>query len=645
MAQVRTEEVFSTQVSASHPLDPLSAAELQAAVDLVRREHGLDQRVLFETVALHEPEKQAVRSFTTGSEFEREALVVVIDRSAGKNYEGIVSLTKGRMVSWREITVGQPRLQAEEVEEVGRLVKANPEYLEGLRRRGIKDLDKVTVESFAVGNFGAPEEQSMRLMRPHSFYVEQTGDNNHVRPIEGLVPVVDLNEMKVLRVEDDGAVPIPPDPGHYTAGAQPTLREPLAPIEITQPNGPDFKVDGHAISWQNWSFRIGFNSREGLTLHTISFRDGDEDRPVVYRASLSELVVPYAETRGDHYRNHSFDSGEGGIGVCVNPLRLGCDCLGEIHYFDVDMVNGRGEVVHFPNAICLHEEDYGVLWRHTHPHTKEAEVRRSRRLVISSFYTVGNYDYGIFWYLYLDGTIQFEGKLTGVLYVSAIEDGEHSAYGRTVAPNVNAMIHEHYFNVRLDMSVDGDENAVMEVEADLVPTGPDNPHGNAHGAKETLLETELGAARDIKPELARSWKVINRSKRSSLGWHPGYRLTPGATIKPMHQPGSPFMQRAGFVEHDLWVTAYHPDELLAPGDYISQSADNRGLPEWTKANRSVVDTDIVLWFTTGVFHVPRPEDFPVMPMEYTGFTLKPVGFFERNPTLDLPPAVCHPAAS
>ena len=625
----------------AHPLEPLSAEELQAAVDILRRQADLAERVLFEQVTLQEPPKALVTDHCAGADVPREAFAVVLDRDAGRTYEAVVSLSEEELKSWRHRPGVQPWIMAEELEEVTQLIKADPDYRAGLLKRGIEDLDKIHIDILAVGNFGAAEEQNLRLLRPHSFYVEVPGDNPHVRPVEGLVPVVDLNAMKVLRVEDAGVVPIPPERGDYRFEQQGQPRQPLAKLDISQPDGPGFTVDGYAVSWQNWSFRVGFTPREGLVLHTVSFRDGGRDRSIVYRASLSELVVPYAETRGDYYRNHSFDAGEGGLGNSVNALSLGCDCLGEIHYFDVHMVNGRGEVVKRPNAVCMHEEDYGILWKHTNPQTGRAEVRRSRRLVVSSFFTVGNYDYGLFWYLYLDGTIQFEAKLTGVLYCGALADGEVPPYGRLVAPNVNAMIHEHYFNVRLDMSVDGHANTALEVEAELIPTGPDNPHGNAHGARERVLESEQRAARDIKPELGRSWKVVNRAKTNRLGAHPGYRLVPGWNVKPMHQPGSPFMKRAGFVAHDLWVTAYHPDEMYAPGAYVNQNAGGPGLPEWAAADRPLVDADIVLWHTVGIFHVPRPEDFPVMPVEYAGFVLKPVGFFERNPALDLPPPECQ----
>ena len=624
-----------------HPLDPLTPDELSAAVGIVRRECNLDPRALFETVMLQEPEKSVVRSFRDGGVIHREAFVAVLDRTHGKTYEGVVSLSEDRLLWWRHLDGLQSRVIADEMEEMSQLVKSHPDFIAGLKKRGIEDLDKVLVGWYPQGRFGVKEEENRRITRAHCQYIENPGDNPHVRPIEGLAPVIDLTTMEVLRVEDFGVRPIPPETGNYAAEFQDKLRDAPARLDITQPDGPGFKVDGNFVTWENWSFRVGFTPREGMVLHTVNYRDGERERPIIYRASLAELVVPYAETDNDHFRNHSFDLGESVFGNNVNSLTLGCDCLGEIHYLDVHMANAKGEPVVYPNAICLHEEDYGVLWKHTDPFTRKSEVRRSRRMVVSSFYTAWNYDYGIYWYLYLDGSIEFEAKLTGILYCGAAEEGKTTPYGRMVAPNVNAMIHEHYFNVRLDMNVDGDKNSVVEVEADLVPSGPDNPHGNAHGTRETLLETESDAARDIKPELGRHWKVVNRTEHNRMGGHTGYRLVPGANVKPMHQPGSPFMKRAGFIEHDLWVTPYDANQRFPSGNYVNLSAGGDGLPAWTQANRSVKDEDVVLWYTTGLMHVPRPEDFPVMPVEYIGFKLQPVGFFDRNPALDVPPSHKH----
>ena len=528
----------------------------------------------------------------------------------------------------------------EESAEFRRIICEHPDFLAALERRGISDPEQVHIEGFAVANLAEPDEKHLRHTRAHCFFREDPQDNAHVRPIEGLVPVVDLNNREVLRIEDNGVVPLPPDLGDYRSDRL-DKRQPLAPLEITQPDGPDFKVDGCAVEWQNWRFRVGFTPKEGLVLHTLSFRDGDTHRPIMYRASLSELVVPYGDTAGDHYMNHSFDLGETIFGKQVNSLKLGCDCLGEIYYFDFDQVDELGNPLELSQVVCMHEEDYGILWKHTDPYTQRSEVRRSRRLVVSSFFTIGNYDYGIFWYLYLDGTIEFEVKLTGMLYLRAISEGEETPYGSLVAPGVSGMVHEHYFNVRLDMSVDGDANTVVEMQADRIPTGANNPHGNAHGVSQTVITSEQEGARDTAPKDSRFWKIENRGCSNQLGWHPAYKLMPGPNVAPMHQPESPFMRRAGFVAHDLWVTAYDPDELHAPGGYISQSEGGPGLPEWIQKDRNLVDADVVLWHTVGVLHLPRPEDYPVMPVEYTGFMLKPFGFFERNPAMDLAPPLCR----
>ena len=624
-----------------HPLDPLTGEELQQAIGIIRRERGLDPRALFEQVRLKEPGKATVREFRHGDVIQREAFAVVLDRNAQKTFEAVVDLNEGRLKSWQHLVGVQPCILPAESAEMARAVKSHPDFIHGLRRRDIHDADRVTVEAFPVANLGEPEEQHLRHTRAHCFYAEKPGDNAYARPIEGLVPVVDLDAMAVLRIEDHGVIPLPPDPGDYRADRL-TPEPPLAELQITQPGGAGFTVRGNQVKWQNWRFRVGFTPKEGLVLQTLSFQDGIHDRPLVYRASLSELVVPYGDTAGDHYMNHSFDLGETMFGSQVNSLRLGCDCLGEIHYFSFDMADDLGQVKEMLNIVCLHEEDYGVLWKHTDTSNGNAEVRRSRRLVISSFFTIGNYDYGIFWYLYLDGSIEFEAKLTGTLYLRAIEDDELTPYGARVAPGVNGMVHEHYFNVRLDMSVDGDQNTVVEVESQRVPTSSENPHGNAHGPKETVISSEKISGRDIAPGNGRFWKVINRSKTSTLGWHPGYKLVPGPNIKPMHQPDSPFMRRAGFLTHDLWVTAYDPDQLHAPGAYVNQNEGGPGLPEWVQADRPLVDANVVLWHNIGVVHLPRPEDFPVMPVEYIGFMLKPVGFFERNPALNLaPPQNCH----
>jgi primary-amine oxidase len=348
----------------------------------------------------------------------------------------------------------------------------------------------------------------------------------------------------------------------------------------------------------------------------------------------------------NHWWKNAFDAGDVGLGLTANSLELGCDCLGEIVYLDAVKVDAAGTATTLRNAICLHEEDYGILWKHVDQPNGRSETRRSRRMVVSSISTVGNYEYGFFWYFYLDGTIQAEVKLTGIIQTQAVRPGERVPYANPVTPELAGPHHQHVFGFRLDFTLDGSANAVYEVDAVPVPTGPDNPYGNAFTAKSTLLETELQAQRMAAAEKSRYWKIVNHGVRNACGEPVAYKLVPAHANAPLlAQPDAAITARATFGTKHLWVTPFAADERRAAGDFPNQHPGGDGLPRWTAADRPVVDTDIVVWHTVGVTHFCRPEDFPVMPVEYTGFTLKPFGFFDANPALNLAPSAggdhCH----
>ena len=625
----------------SHPLDPLTSEEIIRASDILRAERQLGPRVRFETIVLREPEKKYVLSFRSGDSIRRQAFLVILDNDDGATYEAVVSLDEGKVIFWKHVPGVQPRIMFDEFAECEAAVKANPDFLKGLKKRDIADPDLVMVDPWSAGHYGYAEEEGRRLALARSFLRSSPTDNGYARPIEGLSALVDLNSMEVMRVDDYGVVPLAPKPGNYAAEFVGQFREDLKPLEITQPEGPSFTVNGHSVSWQKWHLRIGFTPREGLVIYTLGYEDQGRIRPVLYRAALSDMVVPYGEPGKDHYRKNAFDAGEYGIGSLTNSLTLGCDCVGEIYYFDADLNDGRGQPFTIPNAVCMHEEDYGILWKHTDFRTALTEVRRSRRLVISSVATVGNYEYGFFWYFYQDGTIQMEVKLTGIINTAGIAEGEVPKYGTLVAPRLNAHIHQHFFNFRLDMSVDGEANTVHEVNTVAEAPGADNPHSNAFYAEATPLKTELKAQRTVDPFKGRYWLVSNPSVRNALGSPVGYKLMPGENILPFAQPGASILQRAGFMNKHLWVTPYAPDELSATGPYPNQHPGGAGLPEYTKNDRNVENTDLVLWYTLGYHHVPRPEDWPISPVAYCGFSLKPVGFFDTNPVLDVPPSAHH----
>ncbi|OLT01946.1 tyramine oxidase [Pseudonocardia sp. CNS-004] len=629
-----TGERLSTTVT--HPLEPLSAEEISAAATVLRDVGHVGPTSRFVSLALREPAKAAVHAFDAdGTDVPRDADAIVLDRADGRTYEATVSLSDSTVTRWEHVPGVQPQVTLEEFFACEETVKSDPAVQEALRARGITEFDGVMVDPWSAGHYG--DEEAGRLVRALVWIkIGGPDDNGYAHPVENLVVYVDTLAGRVVKIEDHGIVPVPQQPGNYTT-ADVASRNGLKPISITQPEGTSFEIDGHEVRWQNWRFRIGFTPREGLVLHTVRYTDGARERPVLHRVSLSEMVVPYGDPAPTHRRKNAFDAGEYNIGTLANPLELGCDCLGEIRYFDAVLADPDGNPFTIPNAVCLHEEDHGLLWKHTDFRTEKTEVRRGRRLVVSFIATVGNYEYGFFWYLYQDGSIEFDVKLTGIMSTGAVPPGTVPTHGQLLnTDGLYAPIHQHVFNMRLDFDVDGTANSVYEIDTVTDPAGPENPLGNAFRTTATRLTSELDAQRRASLDRARYWEVRSTDARNAVGEATAYALKPHGTVVPFVRPEASVMHRAGFMAHHLWVTPYAEDERHAAGEYPNQHAGGDGLPRWTAADRDVTDGDVVVWYTFGSHHVARLEDWPVMPVQHVGFLLQPAGFFDRSPALDVP---------
>jgi primary-amine oxidase len=627
-----------------HPLDPLSSDEMQLACDLVKAAENLDGHVRFPMVELREPPKAEVVSFKTGEYFSRTAFVLAIDRTNGTTIEYNVDLREKRVASrnvlpFDQAPYGQPPIMIEDFMNAEQIVKNDATWRVAVLKRGLteKDLANVQVDPFSAGCFDRENENGRRLVRCVSYYRETVTDNGYAHPIEGVVAVVDLLEKRVIELVDDGRIiPIPRAKHNYDTPSLGEPRSTLKPLSISQPEGPSFKIDGWHVSWQNWNFRVGFTPREGLVLHQLSWDDGKNARPIIYRASVTEMCVPYSDPSTNHYWKSAFDAGEYGLGKLANQLELGCDCLGTIRYFDIPSADDFGNAFLMKNAVCMHEEDYGTLWKHYEFRTGVFEMRRSRRLVISFFATVGNYDYGFYWYLYQDGTIQLECKLTGIVQTSAVADGDTYPWGGMITENLGGPTHQHFFNARMHMMVDGERNTVTEHEFVPRPMGETNPYGNVFDTTKHVFKTESEAARLANGRTGRYWKVTNPNVKNAVGANPGYKLIVNDSPLMLADERSKVRQRGGFATRHVWVTPFDPAERYASGDYPNQHAGGDGLPRYIEANRNIENEDIVLWHSFGHTHVCKPEDFPVMPVEYAGFMLKPNNFFSANPTMDLP---------
>jgi primary-amine oxidase len=632
-----------------HPLAPLTPEEIEAAVAIVRTEHAASEHLRFVMVRLHEPPAEVAYSYQPGDPVPREAFFVLLDKTPGKGgaYEALVNLSEGRVTSWRRIGEGegQPSITFEEFFASEDAIKKDPRFRAALAKRGITeaDLERVRIDPWSAGNYGNPEEDSRRVLRTTVHYLLNTEDpeeNTYAHQIAGLHAILDLNTMEVVRVDDFGVVPIPQRPGNYLPRDVGPLRTDLKPIQISQPEGTSFSVeDGYRVTWQKWDFMVGFSPREGLILYHI-FYDG---RPLFRSVRLAEMVVPYGDPSPDHAFQNAFDVGEYGVGWLANSLELGCDCLGEIHYFDAHMTENDGSVRTIKNAVCMHEEDEGILWKHWNYRTDHTEVRRSRRLVVSFIATVGIYEYGFFWYFRQDGSLEMDVKLTGIMNIGAVAPGVIPEYGELLnTDGLYAPIHQHFFSFRLEPMIDGLQNSVVETNIVAEQDRGKNRWGNAYKAVNTLLRSETEAQRDIVRD--RTWKIINSNVRNAVnGSVVGYEICPGAGANSLllAAPDSSIFRRAAFARHHLWVTPYRPDEQFPAGNYPNQHPGGAGLPAWTQANRSIENTILSIWYTVGVMHNARVEDWPVMPVKHAGFMLRPFNFFEGNPGLDVPPSDNH----
>jgi len=621
-----------------HPLDGLSGEEIGRAAAHVRAAHDLGPGMRFETIILDEPEFDELAAHDLGKPVDRRAFVATYDMASGALFEAVVSLSEAKLLSWTKRPGAKPRIGPDDFLLAEDIIMKDPRFLAALEKRGITDMSMVCVDPWSTGTFGIPGEREKRLIQSFAWVRAKPSDNQFAHPIEGLSAIIDINAGEVVNVEDLGPWTIGMTDGNYAERFQKTWRRDLKPIDIVQPEGPSFTVIGNLVEWGGWRFRIGFTPREGVVLHDLSVRQGNGDwRSLIRRAAIAEMIVPYGAPHGVHPRKNAFDCGEYGIGALANSLTLGCDCLGAIHYFDAVLNTALGGAMTIANAVCLHEEDSGLLWKHTDFRTQESDTRRARRLVVSFISTVGNYEYAFYWNLHLDGTIALEVKLTGIINTAGSEPARDAGYSTEVLPEVYGQIHQHLFCARLDMAVDGPDNTVIEVNTVLDEPGPANPHNNAFHAVETPLLTEKQARRRAEPSAHRFWKIVNRGKSNDFGRPRAYKLVAHSAIAELGAKGSQLDLRAGFTRNHVWVTPTAKEERWPAGDYVNQSEAGEGLPRWTEADRSVADRPVTLWHVFGHHHIVRPEDFPVQSAVSCGFMLQPHGFFDRNPTLDVPP--------
>ncbi|RGE18760.1 primary-amine oxidase [Leucobacter sp. wl10] len=623
----------------SHPLDSLTADELSATSALLAAERGVDDSWRYASIILREPPKAEVKAWRAGDPIVRRSLAVLWKKQSNEVYEAVVNLTERALESWAHVPGVTPNFTVDEYHDCDATLRRDPGVRDALARRGV-DPELVLFDLWTYGHEVMPEQwRDRRLGWVDIWRRARPGGNPYAHPVSGIKVVVDVNTMEVLQIDEGHDRGFPEVDAEYA----PELRgieerKDLKPLDIIQPDGVSFELDGSLLRWQDWEFRLGFNYREGPVLYQVRFRDGDEYRDIAYRMSLAEMIVPYRDSSFDHYRRTAFDIGEWGFGYMCTSLEFGCDCLGEITYLDGVLPDTSGQPRITKNAICLHEEDDGVLWKHVDPDAG-TEVRRMRRFVVSVHATVANYEYLVYWRFYPDGNIECEIRATGIMVSTPMEeDGAAFPTGTVVDRRTYAPYHQHFLVARLDLDVDGDANTVVESDSLPAPIGDANPLGLDLNTQATVIASEREAGRPYSWERQRAWKVQNPGRLNAWGAPTAYKLVPSASFPAMFDESSPILRRNPVIGNTLWVTRHHDSESWPAGDYPTQSKNDlgNGMSAWIADDESLVDTDVVLWYVFGIHHITRSEDWPIMPVDKVSFTLKPFGFFDRNPSLDAP---------
>ena len=634
--------------SVEHPLDPLSFREYWAVLEVLQQAGHVNPDTRFSIVNLREPPKELVWKWSKGTAIPREASALV--RKGPETYEAIVDVAARRLVSWTQLRDMQPNWLAEEYGAMTAEVKKHPAFVEALKKRGITDLTFLTCSALPPGYFATDEQRGKRIANV-TCSDPRGVRNTWPRGISGLTAVVDLTAKQVVRVVDEGNIPIPATTADYDAASIGTPRQVPSPLRVDQPLGPGFRLDGHVVEWQKWRFHVRPDQRVGTVISTVAYGEGDQRRPVLYQGSLSEIFVPYMDPSFTWYQRNFLDAGEFNAGGLAKPLLPGLDCPEHAVYIDGLVAGDQGRPRTVSNVLCLFERETGdMAWRHF---GEEPESRRRRDLVVRSAAVLGNYDYVFDWTFQQDGLIKVAVGATGITEVKATVaatakdqpsgSGEGrapseapDAYGRFVDKHVVAVNHDHYFNFRLDIDVDGAANSFVADRLVTRTLPADHPRRSIWVRQASTARTESEAMLHVDMERPAFWRVVSSTRTNHVGYPTSYQLVPGMTAATLLAPDDYPRRRAGFIDHSLWVTPFQPQEKYAAGDYPTLSTPGQGLPAWTRANRRIEQTDLVLWHTIGMHHMVRAEDWPVMPVMWHSFELRPFDFFDRNPALDLP---------
>lgn len=630
--------------SAAHPLNGLTSQEISQTFEAISKSEYAYPNMRFSEIKLKDPEKDQVWDVFINHKELTQDRVAEFTLLKGKSViEGAVDLKTQNVTQWKVLENTHGMVLYDDMVAVQEIITKDKNYKKALAKRGVKDVSKVVTTPLTVGYFGGKDGlgQELNVLKVVSYL--DTGDGNYwAHPIENLVAVVDLDQKKIVKLEEGAIIPVPMSPNSI---ANKNDKSQIKPLNIVEPEGKNFSITGQTVHWGPWCFHVGLDSRVGLKVSTVTYKDKGEKRKVMYEGNLGGMVVPYGDPDMGWYFKSYLDSGEYGMGTLTSSIEKGIDAPDNAVLLDAVIADYTGQPRVIPNAIAIFERYAGPEFKHQEMNQPNISSER-RELVVRWISTVGNYDYIFDWVFNNNGIIGINAGATGIEAVKGVKARtmhdatakEDTRYGTLIDHNIVGTTHQHIYNFRLDMDVDGGNNSFMELDPVVAKNTRGGPRSSAMEVKERTVATEQEAAQKFDPSTIRL--ISNANKENRMGNPVSYQMIPFAGGTHPIAKGANFapdewlFKRLSFMDKQIWVTKRDQNEQFPEGKYSNRSVKDTGLGEFVANNDNIENKDLVVWMTTGTTHVARAEEWPIMPTEWVYTMLKPWNFFDSTPTLN-----------
>jgi primary-amine oxidase len=631
--------VAQTAGAPQHPMDALTPAEIAKTVEILAGAGAVSESTRYPAITLHEMPKAEVLAWTANSPITRQAFV--ISRDAGETTESLVDLGAGKVLSHQMIPGAEPMIMDAEWARARDRFMADPRFRKALERRGYGVKNAVFCTPSSAGYFPGESHENRRILKVPCYDGAGRLHPMLARPIEGLMGIVDTESGEVIDVVDREVVPLLPAPPGYGKDS-PAANAPAKRVEISTPDGSNIRLNGNLeVGWDQWSFHVRADKRAGVILSLAKFKDGSRNRLIAYQMNVSEMFVPYMDPNPTWSYRTFLDAGEFGLGYLISSLQPGVDCPANAIFKDLTFPNDVGHTYTRPRALCIFERPTGnPAWRHYSASGRVSRGRAETELVVRHIPTLGNYDYIVDYVFAPRGTITLRVGATGfdAIKSSAAQNMESdtaaadTAYGTLIAPYTVAPNHDHFFSFRLDLDVDGPRNTFLS-DSFMPEILANAPARKSLWVLKTVARTAEGPVDpDHMAAGGEAWRLANPNEKTGLKFNPSFWIQAGHSATSVLEASDPPQMRADFSAHALWISKYKADEQWAAGLYPNLSHGGDGLPQFVKDAEPLINEDIVLWYTMGFRHAPKPEDFPVLPVLWHEMTLRPAYFFDRDPS-------------